>query len=107
MKIFYYLFTSGINVYFNLQVNQTTEIPIEETGQFIQYENIFADAERAVSAAANESRNNISPNDDRNLEVNQNIEDDLDIRKLVRCYSSESLSSVTSESSIQEPLANG
>ncbi|XP_072045462.1 synaptotagmin-12-like isoform X2 [Amphiura filiformis] len=89
------------------QVNHTTEIPVEETGQFIQYENIFAKAEKAISAAANESRNNW-PEGDGDLELNENtIEDDLDIRKLVRCYSSESLSSVTSESSVQEPFTNG
>ncbi|XP_071791993.1 synaptotagmin-12-like isoform X2 [Asterias amurensis] len=94
-------------------VNQSTELPAAEEpdgGQFVQYENIFAKAEQAVSAAALESHGNFQQADDHHdisdsasRDVSQ---DELLMRKLVRCYSSESLSSVTSESSVQENFMN-
>ena len=71
---------------------------MSETGQFIQYENLLAKAEKAISAAAKESRRNHD-----GVFINEELSDfDANERKLVRCYSSESLNSVNSESSVVE-----
>ncbi|XP_071498361.1 synaptotagmin-12-like [Diadema antillarum] len=91
------------------QVTQNTEIPVNETGQFIQYENLFVKAEQAISAAAQESRlpqPTSAPEvlNHHNADSRDLVDEDAIMRKLVRCYSSESLTSVTSESSVQENL---
>lgn len=91
-------------------MNQSTEVPADEPCQFVQYENIFAKAEQAISAAAQESHGNFQQADDHHDSSDPSArdvaQDELLMRKLVRCYSSESLSSVTSESSVQDNFMN-
>ncbi|XP_071825323.1 synaptotagmin-12-like isoform X1 [Apostichopus japonicus] len=81
------------------QINHSPdEFSMSESGQFIQYENLFAKAEKAISAAAKESRRNHD-----GMYINEDhSEYDVTSKKLVRCYSSESLNSVNSESSVIE-----
>ncbi|XP_063970110.1 synaptotagmin-12-like [Lytechinus pictus] len=95
------------------QVTQNTEIPVNETGQFIQYENLFVKAEQAISAAAQESRMpppSVAPDvlnhNNAHADARDLADEDAIMRKLVRCYSSESLTSVTSESSVQENICS-
>ncbi|XP_022079221.1 synaptotagmin-12-like isoform X2 [Acanthaster planci] len=97
------------------QVDQSTDISAPDdpdSGGFVEYENIFAKAEQAISAAAQESHAhaaNLLPDTEQQDGAETSRDgspDELLMRKLVRCYSSESLSSVTSESSVQENFMN-
>ncbi|XP_038073222.1 synaptotagmin-12-like isoform X2 [Patiria miniata] len=95
------------------QVDQSTDIPTpDDPGRFVEYETIFAKAEQAISAAAQESHAhavNLQPDvehQDGSDASRDGTPDEILMRKLVRCYSSESLSSVTSESSVQDNFMN-
>ncbi|XP_070533644.1 synaptotagmin-12-like isoform X3 [Ptychodera flava] len=82
-----------------------TGIPVSQRDSFIQYEDIFERAHNAV-VSDNKSRQVERDLDSSDNETRDVVEDEIGIRRLERCYSSESLSSTTSESSIIENCFN-
>ncbi|XP_078000612.1 synaptotagmin-12-like [Glandiceps talaboti] len=86
------------------QINSSTEtgIPVSQRDSFIQYEGIFERAHNAV-VSDNKSRQIERELESSDTEARDTVEDEIGVRRLERCYSSESLSS---DSSIVDNFLN-
>ncbi|NP_001161666.1 synaptotagmin B-like protein [Saccoglossus kowalevskii] len=88
------------------QITQTTDtgIPVSQTDSFIQYEDVNEGAQNA--AVSGKEQPQVEQADYSDTEARDTVDEEIGVRRLERCCSTDSISSTTSDSSIGDNFFN-